>query len=185
MINKLTVIGLVGLTFLLGCTKDIKNLPTPPPSPTSVATLVVNEYVSSGSLQTNEYGTSSDWMEIYNPNETPYTIPADSVFITNDSTAKDKFALVQQTISPHGFLLIWCDALNKTTPVQIHSSFKLTAAGSFIGIYKKTSTGAFNQLDGFAYPDQSTYAGASQGRWPDGSATWKKFTTPTPGVSNN
>jgi hypothetical protein len=167
------------------CTKDLNNL-TPTGSTTSPVTnsttMLVNEYVASGSAQVNEFGTTSDWFEIYNPGATTMQIPDNTFYITDDSLTKDKFLLQACTIPSKGYLVIYCDGLNQTTPLQIHANFNLSSLGEFIGIYKKNADKSFTPIDARAFAAQ--ISSQSEGRSPDGSSNWASFGIPTPGASN-
>lgn len=148
---------------------------------TVTGALKINEYVAAGSNNANEYGTTEDWFEIYNPNATPMVLQAGEWFVSDDMANEEKYELPQLTIAARGFLVIWCDGLN-TMGTQVHTNFSLSSAGEDILIHHTTNTVSEN-VDAVTFPAQDG-TGSSLGRTPDGAETWVTFTTPTPGASN-
>ncbi len=140
--------------------------------------LVINEFVAKGSIQTNEFGDSTDWIEIYNPSSDPFTLTAGQWSLAD---ADEEYILPQTyTIPANGFLIFWCDGLD-TIATQIHTSFKLTAQGDEVTL-SKIEGGDKTTVDSRYYFNAN--AGQSYGLYPDGSEAWDERTAPTPGSSN-
>lgn len=175
------------LILLFSCTKDrIEDSDNPigPNNPITEGYLFINEFVARGSQQTNEFGTTEDWMEIFNPSFSDVVLEAGKWFVSDAGPSNpEKYALPQVTIPARGFLVIWCDGLN-LVETQIHASFSLSAAGEHLVIYYKASPSADGVIvDEYEYGEQ--ISGKSEGRYPDGGETWTFFNSPTLGASNN
>jgi hypothetical protein len=85
-------------------------------------------------------------------------------------------------IPSRGFLLIWCDNLDKADR-DIHTNFALSGAGEHLVIYYHPEGKDSVIVDDYEYAQQQS--AVSEGRYPDGGENWVKFNTPTPGASNN
>ena len=148
----------------------------------TAGTVLINEFVASGSTLTNEFGVASDWIELYNTGDSAINFTSHNYYITDDSTTKDKFKIDKLTIPGKGFLIVFCDDSTKIT-TQIHSGFKLSSAGEFVGIYRKDASNNFIPLTEHPFGAQSS--GSSEGRFPDGGTTWSTFPVPTPSAPNH
>jgi hypothetical protein len=159
--------------------KPITVVPTVPIIDTLPLTL--NELVATGSTQTNEYGSAEDWVELYNTSAQPLIIRANTWYVSDDSTKADKYLLPPMTIPAKGFVTVWCDLLDIVNSGNIHTNFKLSSTGEFIGIgYKQGSTTRW--IDKHPFGQQS--AGTSEGKKPDGVGAWQQL-SPSFGSSNN
>ncbi len=142
----------------------------------SYSSVVINEIMAANdSTLADEDGDYSDWIELFNGDS--FTVNLTGYTITDDLAQPGKWVLPNISIAPGEFLLIWCSGKNKTTP-QLHTSFKLSREGEFIGLFSPTGlvvdTISFGEMEG----------DISLGRLPDGANSWVLFTNPTPGVSN-
>jgi len=141
--------------------------------------LYINEFLASNIADTvDEYSEHDDWIEIYNPNN--YAVDLAGYYITDDSTDITKYQIPlgnTNTIIPaNGFKLIWAD--NNDLQGELHTTFKLSSGGEFIGLYGSN----MGVVDSLSYASQTT--DVSYGRLPDGGSTWVNFTETTPGASN-
>jgi hypothetical protein len=174
------------ISLIVACTKDANNIDYGAISQEKGCNdsipILINEFVATGSTLQNGFGTAEDWIEIYNNSDTIFVAKAGEWFVTDDTTRPNKYIMPDFTIEPRGFLIVFCDNLNRVAN-NIHTNFGLSASGEDIGIYyKPTGTSEFIQIDALKYTQQSS--GVSQGRFPDGCNTWRFFTEPTPGQSN-
>ena len=143
--------------------------------------LTLNEFVASGSTQANEYGTAEEWLELYNTSQQPLTVRANTWYVTDDSTKADKYALPAMTIPAKGFVVVWCDLLDIVNNGNVHTNFKLSSTGEFVGIgYKQGSNTRW--IDKHPFTAQS--AGTSEGKKPDGVGSWQPL-SPSFNASNN
>ena len=139
--------------------------------------IVINEILASNSaVNFDEDGDASDWLELYNRD----TVRVDLGGYTLTDAAKDpqKWTLPNISIGPGEFLLIWASKKDRQTPGNLHTNFKFSAGGEFAGLYD--TTGA--PVDTFSFGPQSV--DISYGRYPDGSASFELFQTPTPAAAN-
>ncbi len=152
----------------------------------------INEFMANETLKApslNEYDSASDWIELYNTTGNDITIGANQWFVDSLGTpAPNTYALPAMTFPAHGFLVLWCDKLNKesTNPdpnKKYHTPYKLKKASGTLQVTYKDATDTLRLIDQVIYGAQQT--DISYGRNPDGSSQWQFFTTPTPGKTNN
>ena len=143
-------------------------------------TIFINEFMASNSTIVDEFGEFDDWVEIYNPGATPFDLGGK--YVTDDLTVPTKWQIPTTnpsltTVPAGGYLILWFDG----TPTQgeLHVDPKLGSGGEQIGIYDADGT---TPLDTLTYGPQTT--DVSEGRFPDGSASFVTFTNPTPGLAN-
>ena len=106
-----------------------------------------------------------DWIELYNPNDTPINLTGYT--LTDDLTLPAKWAIPTNTvIAPRGFLLVWADdeaAQNGTgTNSELHAAFKLSNNGESLGLF--SPDGVRQNVVTFG----SQLQNMSQGYHPDG-----------------
>ena len=148
---------------------------------TQAQSIFINEILASNNITlADEAGEYDDWIELYNGENQAINLagyylsdnetnPTKWQFPTNDADAT--------TIPANGFLLLWAD--NDEEQGTLHTNFKLSAGGEYIGIF--TPNGIL--LDGFAFDEQ--LADISFGREPDGDENLVFFQNPSPNASNS
>lgn len=140
------------------------------------AQLVINEIcASNGSTIEDQYGETSDWIELFNTSEN--TITLDDYFLTDDPDQLEKWVFPNIQIPSDGRLLIFASSRDEFGAFH-HTNFKLSASGESVIL----SQGGIilDRLDFSALEtDQSI------GRVSDGAPEWVLFNTPTPNQSNN
>ena len=144
----------------------------------SMPLLRLNEFMASNDTTiTDEYGNYSDWIEVYNADNTP--IYLGDKYLTDNISDESKWKMPNITLIPGEFILFWADGdVDKGSK---HTNFKLSKGGEEIGIFDADNTGYF-PIDTLIYAEQTT--DISQGRIVDGEGAWKFFSIPTPGFSN-
>ena len=128
--------------------------------------IVINEFLASNSSinQDPDFGSFSDWIEIYNGTES--SINLGGYYLTDNLEDSTKWQIpVNTTIQSKGFLLIWADGKNETLS-DLHTNYKLQKAGEEIGLF--TPEGIL--IDHIVYIAQTT--DISFGRQPDGGSNW-------------
>jgi hypothetical protein len=164
--------------------KQIFNLPTPRSTndiSSPQVTLFINEWMASNTrtLADPADGKFEDWIELYNPMDTPADL---SGFSMTDDLANPNKSVVSSgiTIPAHGFLLVWADEEPEQTDANgnLHVDFKLGKGGEQIGLYNPSG----ELIDAITFPAQSD--DVSEGRFQDGAAARYFMTTPTPRASN-
>jgi hypothetical protein len=138
--------------------------------------VVINEFLASNqSINRDMDGDYSDWIELYNPGSQP--VDLSGYGLTDDPAVPFKWTLPAVTIQPGGYLLIWASGKNRSTP-ELHSSFKLSAAGETIALFNPSGS----LIDQVSFPMQSS--DISMARFPNGSGPFKTTAKPTPAAPN-
>jgi len=140
--------------------------------------LRLNEFMAlNNSTISDEFGEYDDWLEIINP--TSEAVSVSGLYLSDNFSVPNKWALPDTVIAPNGFLLVWCDSDMEQGP--LHAGFKLAAAGEEIGLFSSANSG-YQSLDSFSFGAQQS--DVSLGRLPDGNGPWQEFIHPTPGSGN-
>jgi len=141
--------------------------------------LFINEFMALNTTTIpDEFGEYEDWIELYNAGT--FSVGLLGLYITDNFDNPDKFALPDISIPARGFVIIWCDEDGSQGP--LHANFKLSSTnGEEIGLCRHTPQG-YVFVDSVTFGPQT--ADISRGRFPDGGAEWRYFTSPTPGSSN-
>jgi len=122
-------------------------------------------------------GGADDWFELYNHGDAPANLTG--YYLTDAAGNPFKFLIPPgYVIPPHGFLLVWADDQTPTGSGDLHVNFKLSKAGSIIGLFGADGVA----LDYVTFGAQAT--DISQGRFPDGSTGIIALNLPSPGTNN-
>jgi len=141
------------------------------------AGIVINEFMAdNSSFIADQDGDFDDWIEIFNPTNSPVLLTGKYLTDKKNNLVKYQFIQPNLILNPNEFLLIWCD--EEQTQQGIHTNFKLSAGGEFIAL---TETDGISVIDSITFGTQTT--NLSFGRKPDASTIWMKL-NPTPGYSN-
>lgn len=137
--------------------------------------LYINEFMASNSITiTDEFGNSSDWIEIYNAEE--QSVYLGDMYLTDNLNIPNKWQMPDIYINPGGFELFWASGDSNSGPY--HTNFKLNKDAESIGIFNKDLL----KVDALDYLAQTT--DISYGRYTNGTANWEFFNKPTPRASN-
>lgn len=141
-----------------------------------VPPIVLNEYMlSNQSKATDNYGNSSDWIELYNSGATEADISGMAI---SDSLSKPGKWIFPDgvKIPAGGYLIVWCDGLDEYKGGNLHTSFKLSENDDGIVMTDK------NGLTVFAvpmkYPEKDTSCGLNE------NGEYVFFAEPTPAAAN-
>ncbi len=131
--------------------------------------VVINEWMArnDGVVLDPLNGSARDWFELYNP--TDLTVDLSGWRVSDTATNITHYFLPSQTqMKPKSYLLIWADgtSLGLTPDGAIHVNFKLNEAGEEIALFSATGELVDYVRFGPLSPN------ISQGRWPDGSASF-------------
>lgn len=144
--------------------------------------VLVNEWMADNAttLADPADGDFEDWFELYNPTDSVADLSG--FYLGTSLTNKTKFKIpAGYTIPARGRLLVWADnetGQNATNRADLHVNFKLSKSGEAIGVFAEDGT----VVDFVVFGAQTT--DATEGRFPDGSATIMALTTPTPRTGN-
>ena len=124
--------------------------------------LVINEVMSNNvSIVTDNSGKYEDWIELYNPGATSYSL--DGFFLTDDFADPLKWKIPDGTlIESEGYLVIWADDYDETpgaiyirpywpwddfTTQHYHTNFKLSKTGEQIGLFQGDQTESYTLIE--------------------------------------
>lgn len=139
--------------------------------------LVINEIsASNDSILFDFENDSPDWIELYN--ESGSTIDLTNYSLTDNSAKPEKWKFPDAVIKGNQFLVIFCSGKDTLASDELHTSFKLSADGEYIGLYN--ALGAL--VDSLTFPALQT--DQSFGRVPDG-GDFVFMQSPTPGAPNS
>jgi hypothetical protein len=126
--------------------------------------LVLNELMASNDITaSDQYGESDDWVEIYNT--TQFDISTSGLYLTDDATNLDKWALPNSVIPADGYMIIWADEDGEQG--DNHANFKLSSSnGEFVGLHYGDGT----KIDSISFGPQTT--DIAYGRFPNGTGPW-------------
>ncbi len=138
--------------------------------------LVLNELMASNDLTAyDQSGESDDWIEIYNTTE--FDISTAGLYLTDDITNQDKWAMPNAVIPADGYMIVWAD--EDSEQGNDHANFKLSSSnGEFVGMYYGDGT----LIDSVSFGAQTT--DIAYGRLPNGSGPWVTM-EPTYNGNNN
>ena len=173
-LNKFGLVGLVvlmaGGAFYFFLRKDQSKL-------------YINEFMANNSSccpdSLNKVDEFEDWIEIYNPGSVAVDIGG--MYFSQNKEKPIGYQISKKnpdltTIEPGGFLLLWADGDQGRG--TLHFGFRLDQDGEFIGLYDKDG----RTIDSISFKEQKE--NISFGRSTDGGESWKEFSTPTPGTTN-
>ena len=147
------------------------------------ATVHLNEFLASNispSGLLDEDGQLNDWIEIVNGSTAPVNLAGWS--LTDDASEPDKWIFPAITLGSAQYLVVFASGKDRrpTSGANLHTNFKLNAAGGYLGIFNLPSgPAAISELSP-GYPEQRN--DYSDGL--DSLGNWVYFQTPTPGAPN-
>ncbi|MFC1528992.1 CotH kinase family protein [Candidatus Latescibacterota bacterium] len=140
---------------------------------------VINEIMSSNTLTISDKDSEyTDWLEIFNPGNTP--IDLTGYGLSDRPSNPYKWVFPDIVINPGQYLLVFASGKDLKDPETsyLHTNFKLNATGETLQLTDSSGNICDSVETGFILTDQS------RGRQPDGSSNWVFFTEPTPCKSN-
>ncbi|MEM1214657.1 MAG: CotH kinase family protein [Bacteroidota bacterium] len=141
------------------------------------AQVVINELCASNdSVIEDEYGNSSDWLELYNAGVG--TVDLTGFYLSDDLSDPTKWTFPTTQLASGEWLLIFASDRDEQATF-LHTNFKLAASGE--NVILSSPDGAV--VDQVSYENLAT--DHSWGRLTDASAEQAIFALPTPGFSNN
>lgn len=176
----LSVTATLALVFLF-TVRENALAQTVPAGQDAQADLVINEIMASNQTvleDPDEAGEYPDWLELHNP--TGGAVSLDGLSLVKGETPDTvTFAITDGlSIPAGGFLLFYADDDPSQGPQ--HTNFRLNRELDKVGLYRGVD--ASEEIDSRSFASQTT--DVSEGRDPDGGATWGPLDRPTPGRSN-
>jgi len=119
---------------------------------------------------------SSDWIELFNASE--LSLNLSGYYLSDDPDNLTKWVFPNVDIKAGGYLLIWASGKDTKTQSELHTNFKLSSSGEFIGLYKPDKV----LVDSIYFGPQLT--DISFQRFPDGIDFWVNTSVTTPLAKN-
>ena len=150
----------------------------------AAANVVINELraspVSTNNLA-DEDGQFSDWIELYNRGSTTVNLAGWS--LTDDAANPKQWIFPSVTLGAGQYLVVFASGKDRKSPVganKLHTSFELSTAGNYLGLYNADFPPHVVSEFAPAFPQQRN--DISYGY--DSGNALKYFSTPTPGAAN-
>ena len=98
--------------------------------------VLINEFLASNTdSRTDDDGDSSDWIELWNPNDLP--VDVSGWFLSDDPNQLTKWLFPAFTMALRSFLVISAPGKDRVAGAEWHTNFRLVrAAGGFIALSK-------------------------------------------------
>lgn len=148
-----------------------------------ITPVVINEVSADNEIFINEYFKKSDWIELYNT--TDEEVDVSGMYVSDNASKKTKYQIpasngtVNTIIPAHGYLVVWCDKLDKLDDLtQLHTSFKLDAGGGDVLL----TASDLSWTNTLSYPQHNGWH--SVGRFPDGAENIYMFAMPSISKTN-
>jgi hypothetical protein len=139
--------------------------------------VVLNEVLASNHSLTNLAGTTSDWVELFNP--ATNTVAMADLSLSDDPNAPRKFVFAPgATLAPGGYFVLYCN--NNLPGSATNTGFSLGATGGSLYFFNSLTNGG-GLIDSLTYGLQTS--DVSIGRVPNGSGVWT-LTVPSPAAPN-
>jgi len=129
----------------------------------------------------DEDGDTSDWIELYNPGDSPVNLLGWS--LTDNADTPDEWVFPDVTIEAQGYFFLFASEKDRR-PVdggEFHTNFRVDKEGEYLGLFKpengRVATSEFTPQ----FREQQQYV--SYGRYGPG-LMYRHFDTPTPGAEN-
>ena len=140
----------------------------------------INEFMASNATTlADSYGNYSDWIELYNSNDTE--VDLSGYGISDNIAQPKKYVLPEGTVIPaKGYLVIFCSGNQGFSETgELHAPFKLKAYGEDVVLASRNGS----IIDSYSYGLQQT--DSSTARSVDGTGDWQQTSHPTPGYPND
>jgi hypothetical protein len=141
--------------------------------------ILINELMASNTKTiADPQGDYEDWIELYNPTDSPISL--DGMYLTDSDRSPRKWSIPDGTELPaKGYLLIWADEQGKVID-GLHANFKLSSKGESIYLVDRDDRENI-VIDHVKFEKQTD--DVSFGRHPKSQSDWLPL-SPTPGRAN-
>lgn len=102
----------------------------------ALAEVRINEFMASNNRTlTDDFGASSDWIELHNPGTEHVNLLGWSLTDRADEPAQWRFP--RRILEPGGYLVVFASNRDRKLPDQpLHTNFALSAGGEYLGLYR-------------------------------------------------
>ena len=141
---------------------------------------IVNEVMSSNTAAlADEDGDFPDWVELYNPDDTPYSL--DGHFLTDDEDNLNRWQLPDVEIPPEGYLLIFASRKNRRdADKELHASFAINEDGEYVALVNDDGESVMSGIVVPPLQEDQSYVAVEAG----GSRSYEISKDPTPREEN-
>lgn len=141
----------------------------------SYAAVTISEVMASNNVTiTDEDGDDSDWIELHNNGASAVNI--NGWYLTDDDSNLTKWQLPNISLPAGGYQLVFASNKDRApTTGELHSNFKLSAGGEYVGLIRANGTSVEDEIAP-TYPQQFTDISYGGGLY---------FPNPTPGAANS
>ena len=138
--------------------------------------IIINEIMSSNSSAImDDFNEFDDWIEIYNPNDSPINLSGKYLTDKRDNLTKWEFPQ-GMIIQPNEYKIIWCD--EDQVQGNIHTNFRINSSGEYIAIVAEDGISIIDSVTCISLNENEVYARTAL------EANWSISVTPTPGQTN-
>jgi len=110
----------------------------PNPSSRALSDVHISEFLAlNDNINPDSTGNFSDWIELFNP--TGSSVDLQGWALTDNSDELKKWIFPSVSIPQNGFLVVFCSGKNLTGS-ELHTNFKLTGSGEYLGLAKPDGT---------------------------------------------
>lgn len=143
---------------------------------------VITEFLADNrSRLADDEGAYLDWIEIYNPDETPISL--DGYHLTDDPENLSKWTFPAVVLPPSSYLVVFASGKNRTDAnLPLHTNFQLSSEGEYLALIAPVGEkviSAFEPMYPIQFENESF--GIDQ---ESGQGFWSYFSSPTPGEAN-
>jgi CotH kinase protein/Lamin Tail Domain len=145
----------------------------------------ITEFMASNKTTlADEDGSYPDWLEIYNPDETPVSLLG--WYLTDNAKKPTKWQFPDVTVAPHGYLVVFASGKDRRDPTRpLHTNFDLAASGEYLGLIEPDGiTAASEYAPIFPAQVADISYGITQPTDPNEMPQRGYLGTPTPGAPN-
>jgi len=115
----------------------------------SAQDLIISELmaVNNGTIE-DEDGNTPDWIELFNAGDSAQNLSG--YFLSDDPLVPEKWRFPSVSIAPGGFLLIFAsDKDRRDANSELHTNFKLSSSGEFLGLFAPDGETIVDQISPF------------------------------------
>lgn len=143
-------------------------------------TVVINELMADNdNTIADPQGDFDDWLELYNPSDSPASLTG--MYLSDKEDEHTKWQFPDNTeIAANGYLIVWLDEDGEDMPDGLHANFKLSKNGEIV-LFVDNDTSGNQVLDSVTFGEQDT--DIAIGRLPNGTGDFQ-IVKPTPGAEN-
>jgi len=113
--------------------------------------VLISEFMAANNATLlNSFGRADDWIELHNPTAT--TVNLGGWHLTDNANNLTKWTFPAVSLTPGSYLVVWASDENTVTNGEIHTSFRLGAAGEYLALVRPDGTIAHEYAP--LFPDQ-------------------------------